>query len=125
VETVVAPAAAPAAAPSAAAGAATGGKPSTATKATKVIKGAEKATPAAPRARMQTAPKQKEAAKVFLNTSEDSSKALSAGAVLFGAIEELEEKKLVLTSLQLAGLYGTAGETQVLKRTQRLINQLE
>jgi hypothetical protein len=74
---------------------------------------------------MQTAPKQKEAAKVFLNTSEDSSNALSAGAVLFGAIEELEEKKLVLTSLQLAGLYGTAGETQVLKRTQRLINQLE
>jgi hypothetical protein len=62
VETVIAPAAVPAAAPSAAAGAATGGKPSTATKATKVIKGAAKATPAAPRARMQTAPKQKEAA---------------------------------------------------------------
>jgi hypothetical protein len=36
---------------------------------------------------MQTAPKQKEAAKGFLNTSEDSSKALSAGAVVFGAIE--------------------------------------
>jgi hypothetical protein len=36
---------------------------------------------------MQTAPKQKEAAKGFLNTSEESSKALSAGAVLFGAIE--------------------------------------
>jgi hypothetical protein len=35
---------------------------------------------------MQTAPKQKEATKVFLNTSEDSSKALSKGAVLFGAI---------------------------------------
>jgi hypothetical protein len=64
-------------------------------------------------------------AKVFLNTSEDYSKALSAGAVLFGAIEELEAKKLVSTSLQLARLYGTAGETQVLKRTQRLINQLE
>jgi hypothetical protein len=36
---------------------------------------------------MQTAPKQKEAAKGFLNTSEDSSKALSAGAGLFRAIE--------------------------------------
>ena len=71
---------------------------------------------------LKTAPKQKEAAKGFLITSEDYLKALSAGAVLFGAIES---KKNVFTSLQLARLYGTAGETQVLKRTQRLINQLE
>jgi hypothetical protein len=48
--------------------------------------------------------------------------------VHFGAIEKLEakkKKKLVLTSLQLTRLYSTAGEAQVLKRTQRLINQLE
>lgn len=63
--------------------------------------------------------------KVLRDSSGDLSNALSPGAMLFGAIEELEAKKLVLSSLQVARLYGNAGEAKVLKSTQRAINQLE